>query len=195
MSICTLHFMTHYKFISLTDSNLASTPAMSVTTKGGGGAVYSMLPRPRDTFPPSIYFISQGNLASRSIPPSWSHTFLLVLLLLAAPSPFPSLPSPLLLEQVLERSDSVLGPLFYFCTQSHSISSESNQLPWLQIPCCKTTTLKFLISNPDLLFHLLACIWNNTSWKSHNLKNTSWIHPFLPEFMPPSLRKQSAFLS
>lgn len=153
MSVCTLHFMTHYKFISLTDSNLAST-AMSVTTKGGGGggAVYSMLPRPRDIFPPSIYFISQGNLASRSIPPSWSHTFLLVLLLLAAPSPFPSFPSPLLLEQVLEHSDSVLGPLFYFCTQSHSISSDLINCHGFKYHAVRQQLLNFLFPTRTSFF-------------------------------------------
>lgn len=36
MTICTLHFMIHYKFISLTDSNLAFSPTMSATAGGGG---------------------------------------------------------------------------------------------------------------------------------------------------------------
>lgn len=52
MTICTLHFMIHYKFISLTDSNWLSAPPCQLLLRGGR-AVYSMLSRPRDTSPSS----------------------------------------------------------------------------------------------------------------------------------------------
>lgn len=190
MTICTLHFMIHYKFISLTDSNLAFSPTMSATA-GGGGSVLHVV-KAKGYFSFLIYLISQGHLASWPVPPSWSLTFLLVLLPLATPSPFPLLASPHLPDQVLEHSDSVRGPLFSFCARSHFISSESNQLPWLQIPCSKTTTLKFLISNLDHLFQLyMQQHFLEVSQTKEHLKS---IHFSLPS-LPPSLYKQPPYVS
>lgn len=177
MTICTLHFMIHYKFISLTDSNLAFSPTMSATA--GGGAVYSMLSRPRDTSPSSstwslrdIWHLDLSLLPEASLSSlSSSHWLLLphflcwllltyLIKFWSTQTQFEVLFSPSALDHILSLLNLINSHGFKY----HSLRQQ---------------LLNFLFPTWTTFF---SCICNSTSWKSHKQKNTSnpSISPYLP---------------
>lgn len=178
IGIYIFNFIINYTFISLTYYNLTSTPPRSVKLL----LRWTMLPRPMDTLHSSPTW-SCSNIWDCWPAPPWNHTFLLSL------SCWLLLPHSLswllfYLIKFWSTSDSVLGSLFFsFYTLPHSISFESNQLSWLQIPSSKTTT-QISISNLDLLFFsskavygenkLVQCFWKAFTNMFHILR---WSYP------------------
>lgn len=128
--------------------------------------------RPVDAFHSSSLDLAVTSGITDQSPPSWNHTLLPVLLLLATPSPFTLLTSPLRLNQIQEPSGSVLHPLFFFQGSRHSTPFKSNQSPGFKYHPPSQQLLSFYFQ-PRPSFQLQPYIKNTTPCKSHQLKHTS----------------------
>lgn len=179
MGICILNFISNYTFNYLTNSHVAST----LPTHSPPLPSTSPHPRARAHDPGSNTATAKGNRAlcvpdARPVDTSHSSAPDLPvtsgtadLFLLENTLSWLSFSCWLLLPHFLcwlplfylikfgSTSNSVLSPLFFsFYALLHSISFESNQLPWLQIPTSNRTQTPFFCSKTVYAITLLRSL-------------------------------------